>query len=326
MIGYDRIVLVDGRLDAQGAEPKVLVDTISTDLSMWASSDGTPAGSLEPTKSPEVEELEGESLYEEPEHDEPGGEEFQYPASHVVSGTDDWVGDTPPPPDLFPDDWGYSHYGTVPQDSGREGGGKILPAIGDTASVLTPASVPSTAHSPQAASNVTLDEPRELDPAVNLQHPVQEPAPASQVKQSVQQNQAGSISLDPTNHLESPDIQAQIPPELPVSPELAELVTNTQQYLVSPVQTGEVAVVHMITVVLRSTGDKTRDVLRMRRIHGTVMSFPGSDRFAFHVFEKGHGYLVEFPNFTTGLCPELLSKLKLLVGSENVRVEPITFQ
>jgi hypothetical protein len=82
----------------------------------------------------------------------------------------------------------------------------------------------------------------------------------------------------------------------------------------------------MITVVLRSSGDKTRDVLRMRRIHGTAMSFPGNDRFAFHVFEKGHGYLVEFPNFTTGLCPDLLSKLRLLAGSENVRVEPITFQ
>ena len=82
----------------------------------------------------------------------------------------------------------------------------------------------------------------------------------------------------------------------------------------------------MITVVLRTTGDKTRDVLRMRRIHGTVMSYPGNDRFAFHVYERTRGYLVEFPNFTTGLNPELISKLNLLVGPENVRVEPITFQ
>jgi len=84
--------------------------------------------------------------------------------------------------------------------------------------------------------------------------------------------------------------------------------------------------VHMITVVLRTTGDKTRDVLRMRRIHGTVMSHPGKDRFAFHVYERKRGYLVEFPNFTTGFSPDLISELKTLVGSDNVRVEPITFQ
>ena len=39
-----------------------------------------------------------------------------------------------------------------------------------------------------------------------------------------------------------------------------------------------------------------------------------------------HGYLVEFPNFTTGLCQELLSRLQLMVGSENVRVERIMLQ
>ena len=60
---------------------------------------------------------------------------------------------------------------------------------------------------------------------------------------------------------------------------------------------------HMITVMVRSSGDKTRDVLRLRRIHGTIMSYPGNDRFALHVFERGRGYLLEFPNFTTGGLP-----------------------
>jgi hypothetical protein len=68
------------------------------------------------------------------------------------------------------------------------------------------------------------------------------------------------------------------------------------------------------------------DVLRMRRIHGTAMSYPGNDRFAFHVFEHGRGYLVEFPNCTTRMCPELIAKLKQLAGAENVRIEPILFQ
>ena len=98
------------------------------------------------------------------------------------------------------------------------------------------------------------------------------------------------------------------------------------QYLVSPVQTGTSDVVRMVTITLRASGDKTRDVLRLRRIHGTIMSYPGNDRFAFRVYERKHGYLVEFPNFTTGVCAELISKLKLLVGSENIQIEPITFQ
>jgi hypothetical protein len=97
-------------------------------------------------------------------------------------------------------------------------------------------------------------------------------------------------------------------------------------YLVPPPTTSQGEQVQMVTLVLRSMGDKTRDVLRLRRIHGTVMSYPGNDRFAFHVFERGRGYLVEFPNFTTGVCPELIAKLQFLVGAENVRVEPITFQ
>jgi hypothetical protein len=105
-----------------------------------------------------------------------------------------------------------------------------------------------------------------------------------------------------------------------------EKLLNMPPYLVSPLASSSSDQVNMITVVLRSSGDKTRDVLRLRRIHGTVMSYPGYDRFAFQVYERGRGYIVEFPNFTTGLCPELIAKLNQLVGSENIRVEPILFQ
>ena len=57
-----------------------------------------------------------------------------------------------------------------------------------------------------------------------------------------------------------------------------------------------------------------------------MISHPGNDRFAFHIFERGRGHLLEFPNLTTGLSPELIGQLNSLVGQENVRVEPITFQ
>jgi hypothetical protein len=99
-------------------------------------------------------------------------------------------------------------------------------------------------------------------------------------------------------------------------------------YLVPPTPAVEDddGTVRMLTIALRSTGDKTRDVLRLRRIHGMITTYPGNDRFAFHVFERGRGYLLEFPNFTFGLNPELFERLKGLLGAENLRIDTITFQ
>ncbi|HEY9087099.1 MAG TPA: hypothetical protein VIO36_02940, partial [Anaerolineaceae bacterium] len=79
----------------------------------------------------------------------------------------------------------------------------------------------------------------------------------------------------------------------------------------------------MVTVVLRATGDKPRDARRIKRVHGMLQSHPGKDRFAFLIYEKGHSYLMEFPNNTTGLTQDLLRDLTGLVGEENVRVDTI---
>ncbi len=82
----------------------------------------------------------------------------------------------------------------------------------------------------------------------------------------------------------------------------------------------------MITVILRPSGDSQRDVRRISRLHGTFISFPGRDRFQFHIFEDGKGHLIDFPNDTTRLCPELLEKIQAAVGAENIRIEPILYQ
>jgi DNA polymerase-3 subunit alpha len=82
----------------------------------------------------------------------------------------------------------------------------------------------------------------------------------------------------------------------------------------------------MVTVILRPTGDQDRDIRRISRMHGTFISYPGKDRFAFQIFEEGRGHLIEFPNDTTHLCVELAALLTDAVGEENVRVEPILYQ
>ncbi len=81
-----------------------------------------------------------------------------------------------------------------------------------------------------------------------------------------------------------------------------------------------------ITVMLRSTGDKDRDKRRIRTIYGTLISFHGRDRFSFHIFEEGKGFLMDFPGETTHVCDDMLARLRKLTGEENWRVEDITFQ
>jgi DNA polymerase-3 subunit alpha len=82
----------------------------------------------------------------------------------------------------------------------------------------------------------------------------------------------------------------------------------------------------MLTVVLRATGNKDRDVRRLRHIHGMLRSCPGKDHFAFMLFEGGHYFLIEFPNETTGISLELVRRMAGIVGEENIRVEPIQIQ
>ena len=105
-----------------------------------------------------------------------------------------------------------------------------------------------------------------------------------------------------------------------------EISPNLPPYIVSPQTSSNPDAVQMITIILRSSQDKARDNLRIRQIYGTLIAFPGTDRFALHVFERGHGYLIEFPNFTTQVCPELISRLNKFLPTDQLRVEPITFQ
>ncbi|MFN8384437.1 MAG: DNA polymerase III subunit alpha [Anaerolineales bacterium] len=81
-----------------------------------------------------------------------------------------------------------------------------------------------------------------------------------------------------------------------------------------------------ITITLRSTGDHDRDKRRIKTLYGTLISYHGRDKFSFQIFENGKGHLVDFPNETTRICPELLDRLRKLMNEEAWRVEPITFQ
>jgi DNA polymerase-3 subunit alpha len=303
MIEYDRIVLIEGKADLSGAEPKVLVDNVSTDFKMV-----TPASALskgdrqkQDLKQPPKAQVgqsgvlsstaSGISPQVRPEDKAINDD---YPPSVLLEELPD---ETPEGPELFPPDW--------------EDGFMVNASLGVIASaIFADAQMDSQADSPLTEA-ITLSTAPSGSPMMSQAEAIFQSTAEAQLSQPDRPARPPSL----------PQVLAQ--PELKVEQDSS---LRLMSYLVSPVAQPQSGKMYMVTVVIRATTDKTRDVLRLRRIHGTAMSYPGEDRFAFMVYEKGRGYLVEFPNFSTGVCPELVSRLSLLVGPENVRVEPITFQ
>ncbi|MGA2111478.1 MAG: DNA polymerase III subunit alpha [Anaerolineales bacterium] len=78
----------------------------------------------------------------------------------------------------------------------------------------------------------------------------------------------------------------------------------------------------LVTVSLCESGDRNRDVRRMRAVHGLLASYPGQDRFSFRVIEGSRTWVLEFPNDTTGYCEELEVRLLKLLGPGAIDVRP----
>ncbi|HSM24583.1 MAG TPA: hypothetical protein VK856_06940, partial [Anaerolineaceae bacterium] len=78
----------------------------------------------------------------------------------------------------------------------------------------------------------------------------------------------------------------------------------------------------MLTIILRSNfHEEERGLKRMKRVLGVLRSYPGSDKFGLMIFENGQRVSMEFPNDTTGYCPELMRRLKEMVGEDNIQIK-----
>jgi DNA polymerase-3 subunit alpha len=82
--------------------------------------------------------------------------------------------------------------------------------------------------------------------------------------------------------------------------------------------------VKRLVVTLVSCGNKERDKIRMKRVHGILLSSPGKDHFAYQVYENDQCYMLEFPSNTTGVNDTVLNMLKQMVGEENLEIGSIT--
>jgi len=304
-----QIVIVEGKADTNSNPPKILVDTVRTEIKILEPLDSVtlskpvvdPVFDMDFEPSPnggKVTDVNYKSTQPgsitsqekpapvkpapqvKPALPPPPRQSAEKPAKTYTANPpaditwDD--SDVPPPPDNFPEDWEN----------------QWQPSFEEAAIAARP-------------------EPKVDSKPVSTPRPqLVESAPAQTVNDERKQPEASHEAVAfQTMKVEPP---LQIPASLYVSLAKEE---NDKDH---PPQ--------QVTVILRSTGDKDHDRRRIKTIFGTLISFHGRDRFSFQIFENGSGYLIDFPNDTTRVCTEMLQRLKKLMGEESWRVEEITFQ
>ncbi len=321
LLQFDNIVMIDGKVDTYGAEPKVLVEHVTMELDHVV-----PLASYEQQYSRRPKKQSSKSTRRvtaakpqptQPKAETPPPLPMEKPAplaapkqaAEPSPNLDEWDDpDMPPPPDAFPAEWGEA-FGVVLEGP-------------------TPAPVPAAPPEPVAVQAETPPSPVAEPPAEvaapAIAEPPSTPEPASQKEEPATEAEIETQTSPPAPAVVEPaPVASETVASEPETPAPEKILPP----IVPPMHTDDAPEdLHMITVILRPKGDKARDKLLLRRVFGIMISHPGVDRFAFHIFEHGRGHLLEFPNLTTGLSPELISEINLLVGADNVRIEPITFQ
>jgi DNA polymerase-3 subunit alpha len=166
------------------------------------------------------------------------------------------------------------------------------------------------------------------------QSPADKPAPPLAAAPPAGENKPSAVEAPPVEP-RTAETRTPVEPKIEAAPQSSPadlppvhgLPVPPVPFLITPlIDAVESQEPRMVSVILRSTGDKERDIRRLKMIYGKLRSFPGQDRFSFLVFEGSHQYLLEFPNDCTGICPALLQELNRFVGEGNVRTEPIRIQ
>jgi DNA polymerase-3 subunit alpha len=290
---YGKVVIVEGKVDNGRGDPNILVDDIKEDLTidparMTEIQEESPSPPPEVTAQPIVEDI---TPSKEPEPEMIAEKPPTYQPEEPVSTWDD---EMPPPPENFSDDWG-SLNGISPEQTPVKAE-PVAEAQVPVEAIREEVTKPPAAEEPAPD---TANEDQEPDREETLPAIPEEPG----IGGAVQQTEPGG----------EPKIE--IPPVPPRQPKKEE----------APAGAEKGGTPQMVTIVLRSTGDKDRDILRMRRIYGVLISSPGNDRFAFYMIERNHGYRLEFPSDSTEFNSGLRALLEDIVGVGNVIVEPITY-
>ena len=152
-----------------------------------------------------------------------------------------------------------------------------------------------------------FEEPGSHLPASDPEYPPLESPPPKETESK------GSEVVQPQEPTQE---EREVPQATSVIPPTAERVGNI---------TLDEDSTYLITVILKNRGDTMRDKLRLRQVYGTLISYPGADRFAFQIIENDQTHLLEFPNASTKASKALIKQLRDMLGRENVQVEKYLF-
>ncbi len=345
LIAPDRVLIAEGRVDAGGGDPKVLVDKLEEINLEEAMAMPDPVGiDMSAYRPPAVLAVYGESGYLPPpdEDMEPAWDEpWEPPAmpSAVSAIT------APPPQATSP---------LQPTSPAAVGKQEPAPAF-KTAPQPVPAQPPVGDDGPPEPDDWHLFEPpadidftpvpsrvasgeknrgtaRAYTAPSDPLPVIHEPKPRLQEEARRAVEEPMLIPEPPRRNppVESigiPASKAPSEPREPVSPAFLSMpfyVPPASKFVDS--QEDEENEPRRLTVILKPSENKDKDVRRLKRVHGTLIRYPGNDKFALLVFEQGRRFFLEFPNDTTGICSELIRELIELVGEGNVTVESIKLQ
>ncbi|OGN97537.1 MAG: DNA polymerase III subunit alpha [Chloroflexi bacterium RBG_13_50_21] len=137
----DSVVLVDGKVDAQSGDPKVLVDSVTTDLKTIVSTPPQPGGpNIKAPAFGAAVTTTGSEKAPLPTHETSiSRSTFPHPEEPILGTKPEEWGDTPPPPDEFPPEWKANEL--TPGGFVIEG---VLPSMGKGVAVEVPVMETST--------------------------------------------------------------------------------------------------------------------------------------------------------------------------------------
>jgi len=286
MLTVGEVIIVEGKVDTNSNPPKILVDSIRSDFDVKISPDNYTPPS--PWTAGQDEQPTVQPI--SPSKAALGSNPYQVAEPVPMYTTEpEWNdSDVPPPPDAFPLGWDEAWQPDF--------------------------EVAKMAERPEP--KFKKNEPVTLPPEI---------VPASQPEPEIVVDESTNDRVMEVSPQVQPDtkmgiiVQAVEAPVRPIKklPSLYAPVAQTEDHSRPPKQ---------ITVMLRPTDDRERNKRRIKVLYSTMTSFKGRDRFSFHIFEEGKGTLIDFPNDTTHVCPEMLARLKKLMGEESWRVENITLQ
>ncbi|MGD8402429.1 MAG: DNA polymerase III subunit alpha [Anaerolineales bacterium] len=314
MLVVGQIFIVEGKVDANSNPSKILVDSIRTDYELKISMDADeaeldmsplprpdpkprrpstrptiPPPMLTPQPATVVSTPTGQQTTPPPAGQNGGSPHAVAKAVPAYTPEPEWDDDSlPPPPEAFPPGWDESWQ---PDFESAQMASRPEPKFKKNEPVtLPPEEVLAPAPEPESEPEEPIKD--------NIEETASESQPQAPSRMVVQAVEA------------TPDSIAKLP-------SLYAPVAQTEDHTHPPQQ---------ITVLLRPTGDRERDKRRIRILHSTLTAYKGRDKFSFQIFEGGKGHLIDFPNDTTRVGPEMLARLKKLMGEESWRIEEIMYQ